>query len=114
MRFGPPEGFQDAFDVCGDLLEDLQLGFAGGDQTEFQDQILEFAQCMRDNGYDMDDPDFSAFAPGGGGDGQGPGAGGGPFGDIDFDDPDFQAAQEACADILAGFGPGVGGGAPGG
>ena len=36
--------------------------------------------------------------------------------DIDFTDPDFVTAQEACQDILAGFrGPGQGGGGrPGG
>ena len=34
----------------------------------------------------------------------------GPFGVIDRDDPDFIAANEACSDILAGFGAGAGGG----
>ena len=65
---------------------------------------------MRDNGYEeMPDPDLSSF----GTPGQG---GGGPFGQLDRDDPDFIAASEECQDILAGFqrGPGGGGGGRGG
>lgn len=102
---GPPEGFREAFDACSVHVEDLELGRgAGVDQTELQDNLLEFAACMRDNGYDMADPDLSRLGePGAGG-------GGGVFGDIDPDDPAFQTAQEACDDILAGFGPGGGGG----
>jgi len=108
---GPPEGFQEALDVCRPWLDGLELGFGQRDQTEFQDTLLEFAQCMRDNGYAMDDPDLSTFGPGNGDEG-GPGQGGGPFGDVDFDDPVFQEAQVTCGDILGGFGPG--GGRPGG
>ena len=50
----------------------------------------------------MPDPDFSG-TPGQGG-------GGGPFGAIDRTDPAFQAASEACQDVLPGVGPGGGGG----
>ncbi len=106
---GRPEGFPAAIEVCGELLEGLELRGATRDLTEFQDTLLVFAQCMRDNGYDMDDPDLSTFGPGNGNEG-GPGQGGGPFGDVDFSDPMFIAAQEACGDILDGFGPGGGGG----
>ncbi len=109
---GPPEGFRAALDVCRPLLEGLELGFGQRDQTEFQDTLLAFAQCMRDNGYAMDDPDLSAFGPGSGDEG-GPGQGGGPFGDVNFDDPVFQEAQAACSDILGGFGPGSGRPGPG-
>lgn len=85
-----------ARDACAVHLEGLELGFAGQDDTEFQDQLLEFTQCMRDNGYDM--PDIELGGPGGirGADG------------IDQDDPAFVAAQDVCQDILAGFGPGAG------
>lgn len=110
-----------AMEACQEFLEGVTLGFgrgAGGDSTEADDLMLEFAACMRDNGVDMPDPDFSATGPGGDADAEGDGAGpgGGPFGDIDRDDPDFRAAQEACQDILAGFGPGGGrlGAGPGG
>lgn len=102
---GPPEGIQEAFEECGNLLEDLQLGFQDRDFTDFEDTLLVLAECMRDNGIDMDDPDFSDFGFGGGdGEGGGGGRGGGPFGDVDFNDPAFQAALEECSDIISGFG----------
>ena len=57
----------------------------------------------------MPDPDFSsAEVPGQGG--------GGPFGALDRDNPSFQTAQAACAEIFGadgrvpGAGPGGGGG----
>lgn len=103
-----PEAFRQARDTCEPLLGGVTLGFGLRDDTERQDSLLEFAQCMRDNGYDMPDPDFTA------GPGEGGGPGGGPFGGIDFDDPVFQAASEQCSDILAGFGPGQGPGGRGG
>ena len=105
---GGNEGFRQARDACADLLAGAVLGFGGGvDRTELEDDLVEFAECMRDNGYDMPDPDFSAFGPGAGG-------GGGPFAGVDPEDPTFQTASEACTDILAGFGPRPGGGRPGG
>lgn len=94
-----------AFRVCGDILEGLAFGFDQLDTADFRDTLLEFAQCMRDQGVDFPDPDFSALF-------QLPqdGEGGftGPFGDLDPDDPDFQAGFEECSFILAGFGPGAG------
>lgn len=102
---GPPAGFREAFDECGGLIEGLrQARREGVDQTEQRDTLLEFAQCVRDNGFDMADPDFS---------GNGGNGGGGVFGDIDRTDPDFVAAQEVCQDILAGAGFGRRGGAGG-
>ncbi len=109
---GPPEGFREAIDQCRPMLDGLELGFGQGDQTELQDTLLEYAQCMRDNGYAMDDPDLSNFGPGAGNDGGERSPGGGPFGGVDFDDPAFQTAQSACEDVLGGFGPG-GGARPG-
>jgi len=101
-----------AMEVCRENIEGLTLGRGGEDfdLTGLQDTMLEYAACMRDNGYDMPDPDFTAFGPGrGDGDGE-PNEAGGPFATIDPSDPDFIAAQEACQDILSGFGPGGGGG----
>ena len=84
-----------AREACEDLLEGLSFGPGSGnfDTTELQDTLLEFAQCMRDNGVDMGDPDLSDFGPGGNRD---VGAGRGPFGGIDFEDPDVAAALEVC------------------
>lgn len=99
-----------ARDACGGLLEGLAFGPGQGgfDLIELQDALLEFARCMRDNGVDMGDPDLSRFAPGGNDDGQP----GGPFGEIDLDDPDFAAAFEVCQRQLptAGRGGRLGGG----
>ena len=95
--------------ACEDLIEGLAFGGGQGgfDLIEIQDTLLEFAQCMRDNGVDMGDPDLSRFGPGGDDDGQP----GGPFGVIDVDDPDFAAAFEVCQQQLPlGRGPRVGGG----
>lgn len=97
-----------ARDACAPLLEDSAIGFDRADRTELEDALYEFAACMRDNGHDMPDPDFTDF-------GAGTGGGGGPFGEIDRDDPVFQEATAACEDVLAGFerpggGPRGGGG----
>ena len=108
-----------AREACEDEIEGVALGFGGRgefDLTEMQDTFVEYAACMRDNGYDMDDPDLSNFGPGSG---NGPGEGGGIFGEIDREDPDYIAAQSVCEEILTGaFGdapiPGTGQGRRGG
>lgn len=103
------EAFEAARESCGGFLDNVAIGFQDTDRTEIEDQLLEFAACMRDNGYQMDDPDFSNGGPGQGGRG-------GPFAGIDRDDPAFAAAQEICQDFLPGVGPdgGPGGGFGGG
>ncbi len=83
-----------AREACEQLLEGLAFGPGSGgfDLTELQDRLLEFARCMRDNGVDVGDPDLSNFGPGADDDG----APGGPFGVIDFQDPDVAAAFAVC------------------
>jgi hypothetical protein len=82
-----------AFDVCQGFLDNVTFGLSTEDLTGREDELLAFAVCMRENGYDMPDPDFS-------GDGH---SGAGPFGDaIDTDDPDFQRAVESCDGIVGG------------
>jgi hypothetical protein len=84
------EELQPALDAC---REHLPFGGEGGEplDQETLDQMTEFAQCMRDNGIDMPDPDpnggFIADE-------------GLPF---DPEDPEVQAALEACQDLLAGI-----------
>ncbi len=97
-----------AREACEPILENVALGFGRGgfDQTELQDTLLEFAQCMRDNGIDMGDPDLSEFGPG-----RGDNEGGVRFQPIDFDDPDVQAAFDICQAEVALPGP-PGGAAP--
>jgi hypothetical protein len=59
---------------------------------EFQDSALKFAQCMRKEGIDMKDPDFS----------QGASGGANPFGNLDRDDPKTAAALQICQKEFAG------------
>ena len=109
------EIIQAAFQGCQEHLEGIAFGRGAIDFTEIEDRLVEFAACMRDNGFDMPDPDFSNFGQGGN-DSAGPG-GGGPFGgDLDTEDPAFQTALESCEDIFEGFriGGGPGGGRGGG
>jgi len=107
-----------AREACEKEIAGIALSFGGRgefDLTEMQDTFVEYAACMRDNGYEMDDPDLSKFGSGSGG----PGGGGGIFGEIDHNDPDFIAAEIVCEGILSGaFGdapiPGTGQGRGGG
>jgi hypothetical protein len=108
---GERETIRAAMDACSAHLESVAFGLDAADRSEREDQLFEYAACMRENGYDMPDPDFSAF--GNPGQGSGSGEGGGPFGAIDRDDPTFQAAQEACAGTFAGDRIPGGGGASG-
>lgn len=92
------DAMEAAREACIGGLEGVGLTFRENrDRTGEQDAFLEFAICMRDNGFDMPDPDFSNTGPGG--DGKG------PFGEIDLEDPDFITAMEPCRGFLAGTGP---------
>ena len=77
----------DAYAVCGDLVGGRSLGHGDADRTAVHDRLVEFAACVRDNGYDVSDPDFSN-------------SGGELFPGLDEDDPDFQAAQKVCEALL--------------
>lgn len=99
-----------AMDECRVHLEGLALGRSDADRSEIEDQLVEFAACMRDEGFDMPDPDFSSQGDVQQEDGQP----GGPFaGAVDPDDPDFQRAMAVCEDLFGGdvrLGPGPRGG----
>ena len=82
-----------AFGVCRGFLDNVTFGMSTEDLTGREDELLAFAVCMRENGYDMPDPDFSDNGH----------SGDGPFGDaIDTDDPDFQTAAKSCEGIVGG------------
>jgi hypothetical protein len=70
----------------------------------------QYAQCMREHGVDIPDPD----AGGGGGFSvrKGGPSGGTTGGGISPDDPAFQAADQACADKLPNKRVTQGGGGP--
>ncbi len=98
---GPTEEFQAALQVCGELLEGLGQRFERPDVSEIEDNLLAFAECMRDNGVDVADPDLSGGA-GGPGDAF--------FLDFDVNDPAVEAALEVCQSELAFGRPGGPGG----
>ena len=104
--FSDQDSLEDAFEVCGPLIEGASFL---PDQSELlneetQDQLLEFAQCLRDQGLDVDDPDLSVF------DEPGAAAGGGLFGEgFDPNDPAVQDAIGECQGLFVG-GPLGGGG----
>ena len=99
-----PEEFEAAREVCGDPP---QLGDGNNSpeqQAAFQDAALEFAQCMRDRGYDVPDPEFE-------------GEGGVIFRGrpgTDSDDPEQREAAEECQEQSFGTLQGPGGGPPSG
>lgn len=95
---GRPDGFGEAREVCSEFLEGVTLGRQNQDQTAAEDQLLEFTSCMRDNGFDLPDPDASA------------GAGRGVLQGIDRTDPAYQTAFATCGDLLGGVGGGNRGG----
>jgi hypothetical protein len=95
------EKFSAADEVCRHFMADAAPNGQGPAMSaEDQDRVLAFAKCMREHGIDMPDPDFSGggfsirIDAGSDNDSSGPR---GPK-----DDPEFQAAQEACSSLLPG------------
>jgi hypothetical protein len=86
-----PEEFEAAQEVCG---EPPGSEMSPQDEAAMQDAALEFAQCMRDKGYDMPDPDVSN----GGMRIQGDSG-------IDMNDPQVQEDMNECQEAFAGLGP---------
>jgi hypothetical protein len=95
--------FQAAMEACRQYLQ----GFAGDDgqgpdlTVEQEQALLDFTECMREQGIDMPDPGTGGFFVG-----PGPDASEGER-PIDPQSDEFQAAMEACRDNLEGL-PGGG------
>ena len=106
------EEFAEANEACEHLMADAgPNGPAASMSPEDFDKLLEFAQCMREHGIDMPDPQTGGgFITSTDDSGEG--------GKLPLDDSEFEAANEACADLLPGRmdGPAVqiGGDGPGG
>jgi hypothetical protein len=93
LRDVDQDAARQAFTECADHLEGVSLGFELLQDAQFQDDLVAFSRCMRENGFDLPDPDFGAIAEPGG-----------LYGDqVDPTDPDFEAAFEACQEVLPGF-----------
>jgi hypothetical protein len=90
------EEAQAALAVCEPLVEGIAMRFEQADEVELTDNLMAFAQCMRDGGLtDWPDPDPN-FERGTGSGGHIPGLG--PFGDVSLDlrDPVQQALFDSC------------------
>jgi hypothetical protein len=109
-----PEEMDAAMEECGEPPALGPSDISEEDRQAMEENALEFAECMRDEGIeDFPDPDFSNIGPGGeprqrrsdddgADDDGGPRVFLGPFGEIDMDDPEVAAAFEACQDLLGG------------
>jgi len=85
------EKFKEANEACQPLLENAIGEDSRPELTPEQEQaMLDFARCMRDHGIDMPDPGENGMVFNVGGPGK------------DFDRETFEAAQEACQDLLPG------------
>lgn len=83
--------FLDALEACQDLLAALQPEIDPEQQAEQNEQLLGFAQCMRDEGVDFPDPDPVR--------GLTIGSVRGADGELTIDpfSPEFQRASEVCS-----------------
>ena len=90
------EQLQEAQEACQELMP-TGLGKPWDVPQEQRDAMLDFAQCMREHGIDMPDPQFETggrvMIGGPGDDGEGP--------KFDPRSDEFQAAQEAAATCSA-------------
>mgnify|MGYP001552470081 CR=1 FL=1 len=86
--------------TLGDSSEAEPTPAPVADELAGEEAVLEFASCMRDNGIDMDDPQFGV-------NGAGFGSGPGPSEDLAFDpqSAEFQAAFETCGSYLEAMVP---------
>jgi hypothetical protein len=77
-------GFREAEQDCRKHLEGLVSQISDEQRQELEQGRLKFARCMRDEGFDVPDPQ--------------PGAGGGegPLGGLDPEDPRVQKAMDKC------------------
>jgi len=82
--------FEDMIAPCEEHLEGVVSTFSSADTTEIEDMLLAYAECMRENGVDMPDPDFSS--------------GGGVIDLGAIGGEDFDAAEAACSPLLADLG----------
>lgn len=80
--------FQDAIDACQPILLGILQTLSTEEIQGFRDSLLAYARCMRDEGVNLPDPDFTRGLDIFGG-------------AIDPTDPAFDKADEKCGPILA-------------
>ncbi len=105
------EAFEAADEACRGILDDVfgeRPQLSPEDEAEMRDNMLAFAECMREHGIDMPDPEFGT--EGGGFSVRVEASAGADAGGPRPDDEEFQEAQEACQGELGfedGEGPGM-------
>ena len=95
----PDPEIEEAMRACEDKLPNKGQDLTPEERAELEDQLLEFAQCMREHGIDMPDPGEGGFIQkfsGSDGDSDEDSNFSGP----DPESPEFRAAEEACKDKL--------------
>lgn len=95
---GPPQGGgfgenSKAFEECGIELGEFKGGPGGGNAPDtnsaaFKKQVKEYVACVRENGYELAEPDFS---------GEGP-----IFDKAESESAAFKKASEQCQSLLGG------------
>jgi len=87
--------FRETMEKCVPLLQNAS--FAGQpsreDEIELQDNLLEFAECLRGIGVDVGDPDFSEGRRG---------AFQSMIGDLEMDPDSLQVAMSQCSETIFG------------
>ena len=84
-----------AFEKCRESLDGMTFGRERVDVNEQIDELLKVTECLRDAGFDLDDPNQENL--------------GAWRGQFDFEDPDLQEAFEECGSFgRPGGGPGSG------
>ena len=82
------EEFKAADEACKEHLPDMGEKISPEDQAQAQDAMLEFVDCMRDQGIQLPEPENGEMSIPLDGDG------------LDPEDPDFKAAEDQCRSIL--------------
>jgi hypothetical protein len=90
-----PDKLAAAQKVCGDVPAGALGGGTDLNSPEFQDAAVKFAACMREEGIDVPDPDFSKGSV------QGMT---GLFKNVDRNDPKVEAATRKCRSVFADAG----------
>lgn len=82
------EKFGKAMEICTKHLEGLTVGREREDKSERVDKMVALAACLRDKGYDVDDPTAETLEQWGK-----------DFRvEFDWDNPEAKAAYEECSD----------------
>ena len=83
--------FEEMMAPCEGLLNGVGGIGTNADASGFEDALVEYTQCMRDNGVDMPDPDFS-------------GSGGIiNLGGSGMNEGEFEAADAICRSVFESF-----------